>query len=393
MPTSLIAGKTKVNLNGSIILSRYDVANFVINVDCADPLGLEVDYAFGALAIDGRVNGTVKVYGTPAFIQIDGDLESFDTSLTTAPAVVEESSGKTDVGVKLRIRSGPRVEFLYPNRALPILRSYIERNQIINVAIDTRTQYFEITGDVNLRGGDIVFLKRNFYIKEAVLTFNERNQEFDPIINGRAELKLPVNGINYKFSLFFDNNRLKNLNPRYTATPALSTVEIAAILAGTGLTQDQQNTQILYTVSDLGIRWGLNEIGLDLTFIHDIETSLRNVLGVDVLSVRTEIIPALVREAVAPLDNTSDSFGKYLDNTAILIGKYLGDDLYIELMGQLKAQDLFTENPSPLGVDIEIELSMEFSTPYFDLEWSFTPRNSEELFLRDHRFTFSWSLY
>jgi len=92
-----------------------------------------------------------------------------------------------------------------------------------------------------------------------------------------------------------------------------------------------------------------------------------------------------------PLDNAVPSLGQYLDNTTLFMGKYLGTDLFLELLVQLSSSKPTTAGPRSLaGIEVESEVSLEFQTPFFLLEWSFFPRDPSSLFLADNTISFSW---
>jgi hypothetical protein len=49
--------------------------------------------------------------------------------------------------------------------------------------------------------------------------------------------------------------------------------------------------------------------------------------------------------------------------------------------------DSSSSGPSLLS---DIELSLEWATPFFMLEWSFLPRNANTLFVTDNAITLRW---
>lgn len=82
------------------------------------------------------------------------------------------------------------------------------------------------------------------------------------------------------------------------------------------------------------------------------------------------------------------------------MGRYLGDSVFGQLVFQMRARDDFAmagnqrQNDgiqSLGGVLIDAEISLEWQTPFFLLEWNFAPQNPEELFIRDNTFSFLWS--
>jgi hypothetical protein len=85
------------------------------------------------------------------------------------------------------------------------------------------------------------------------------------------------------------------------------------------------------------------------------------------------------------------SLGKYLDNTTFFLGKYIGNDLFLELLIQLRAQNPYYHDIRSFGgLEVDSEISIEWKTPFFLLEWEFLPQHPEDLFLTDNTFSFSW---
>ena len=79
------------------------------------------------------------------------------------------------------------------------------------------------------------------------------------------------------------------------------------------------------------------------------------------------------------------------------MGRYLGSSVFAQLLLQMRSKDF--SNPEDRqysgvrdlgGVLIDSEISLEWQTPFFLLEWTLTPQYPEELFIRDNTFTFSW---
>ena len=120
--------------------------------------------------------------------------------------------------------------------------------------------------------------------------------------------------------------------------------------------------------------------------LRPFEQRVRELLGLDMFSVRTQVIQNIVAEKVLGLASANP-----LDNTSLSLGKYLGDDLFLEMLVRLQAP----RGPSGLllpghGLKSEFELNLEWDTPFFLLEWSFLPRTPETLFLTDNSLALKW---
>ncbi len=128
--------------------------------------------------------------------------------------------------------------------------------------------------------------------------------------------------------------------------------------------------------------------------IRVFERNVRDALGLDMFSVRTQVLQNAVLQATGlrsdPVDRIG-GLGNYFDNTTVFFGKYLGSDLFLQSMLSLrydeyKSYELFG------GLTLEPDIGVEMKTPLFTLRWNFVPTvgNSEKLFIDDHSFTLSW---
>ena len=66
----------------------------------------------------------------------------------------------------------------------------------------------------------------------------------------------------------------------------------------------------------------------------------------------------------------------------------MGSDLFLEMLLRLQTPELATATTPAL--ETELELSLEWSTPFFLLEWSFLPQNPDTLYLVDNSISLRW---
>jgi hypothetical protein len=282
------------------------------------------------------------------------------------------------------------VQFFWPSRDLPILRSFAGTGEEINIIYSSDTGEFSLTGDVGMQGGEIFYFNRSFYIREGGITFNETAQSFDPRLTVRAEIREIFEEEAVKIFLIAENSKLSEFSPRFQSEPPLSEAEIASLLGGSIFagSEDESidlSSAILLT-SDLISQFGI---------IRSFENTIRQALNLDLFSIRTHIFQNLLRGVIEdssyPLDNDMPSLGKYLDNTTFFLGKYIGNDLFLELLIQLRAQNPYYHDIRSFGgLEVDSEISIEWKTPFFLLEWEFLPQHPEDLFLTDNTFSFSW---
>jgi hypothetical protein len=74
-----------------------------------------------------------------------------------------------------------------------------------------------------------------------------------------------------------------------------------------------------------------------------------------------------------------------LDNTEVVVGKYLGDDLFFEALVRVES-DTVSSVPE---LRTNLELSLEWATPFFLMEWSLLPSLTDP-FQTDNALSLSW---
>jgi hypothetical protein len=293
--------------------------------------------------------------------------------------------------VNLTLNTGRGVEFLWPSNNFPVLRGFAATGEEISLYYsDAGAESFRLQGNVGIQGGQLFNFERSFYLREGEIAFDESGEEFDPRVSVRAEIREVSNEGPVEIYLIAENSPLSNFSPRFESDPPLTDVEILAILGGNifagGDTDVLELSNALLLTSDIAFQFGI---------MRGIESTIREALNLDLFSVRSSLFQNLVRgvidEPADPLDNVSPSLGQYLDNTTVFVGRYLGTDLFLEALVQLRSSNPFESNLGALGgLEVESEISLDFETPLFLLEWNFFPRNPEDLFVTDNSFTFSW---
>jgi hypothetical protein len=178
---------------------------------------------------------------------------------------------------------------------------------------------------------------------------------------------------------------LQNSMPRFESTPSLSQLEIFSLLgqvpASGAETTDQENISILTrSVTDMVVQTIL---------VRRVERQIRNVLGVDMFSFRTQILQNAIFEAVRNRepDEQPSTMGNYLDNTAVFIGKYLDPNLFFQTMLSFRYDQYQTEYG---GMKLEPDMGLELRTPLFDVRWNISPRHPENLYVSDQSISLVW---
>ena len=381
-------------LTGTVILNRWTPEEYRLRIEAPESPGVRVVYNFGGLFVDGSAQGDLKIQGTAGRVDISGDILVDETSLTLAEQVeqAEKADTRNTATVDLSFETIGPTEFIWPNQEFPVLRALAERGEELDLTYASDTGSFSLQGRMNIQAGEIYYFDRSFYVRDGRILFNEDEDDFDPRLAVRAEIREISTQGPVRIFLIVDEERLGSFTPRFESSPPLTDTELIALLGGNLLTQEGQDdvdfSQAVLLTSDLVTQFGV---------INRFERSVRDALGLDLFSVRTQLFQNLVLGSLGqpqsdyPLDNTSPSLGKYFENTAVFLGKYLGSELFMELLFGLRSRSPFEPVPPGAGpVEFEAELGLEWQTPLFLLQWRFFPRNPETLFVTDNQLEFSW---
>lgn len=368
-------------------------------------IGIYCVYDFDAVKVKGYVVGEVNARGDIDTVWIDGDLLAHYGTITLSdPQEVEQiiEEDPVDLRINLAFESGRKVEFDWPTVNFPVLKCYAEKGSKLLISYDSNLNNFNMNGKVTIRGGEVFYFNRNFYLKSGNIVFNVVNpDEVDPTVTVRAEIReFNEDKEAVKIYLIAENNRLSNFSPRFESMPNLSEYEIYELL-GQSLEQRVEE-------SGLGLSFILlSSDVLSETFIfRSFEQTIQEVFNLDLFSIRTHIIENILMDKVIGVEEGKGiaednpiSLGKYLDNTTITVGQYIGEDLFISGLVRLKEVDYYT--PETLfgsgffGIEPELEFSLEWPTPFFNLEWTFNPTqehlNDLFLYLTDNTIKFEWS--
>ncbi len=375
--------------SGSATLQRWNVDEYRFQVATQSGQSVPIDYRSADLIAEGRAMGRLKIQGTPGVTNVTGDLVVFATSITLGdPELAIELPDDTVTNVDVSVTTQGRAEFIWPSRDLPVLRAFAERGQTVNITSRSATEQYSVKGTVNVQGGEIYYFDRSFFIREGRIIFNESEEGFDPRLQARAEVREVSAEGPVRIFLIVEEERLSSLTPRLESSPPLTTEEIVSILGQEFLASGDDGSinvsSALLLPADV----------LQLAVLSRVENRLRDLLGLDLLSVRTQVLENVVTGAGGtqqPLDSPQPSFGQYLNNTTLFLGKYVGSDLFLEMLfevGQTAPNQEALVNVGDVGFGAEI--GIEWQTPFFLLNWSFAPRNPETLFVTDTRFEFSW---
>ncbi len=389
-------GDAQVSAEGVILIDRWTLGEYRLNMEITGPTGAHIVSTFGPVEVDGFAQGKAAVSGGRRSLRLDGDLTVYNTELGVIPVEVTDLDDTSlDISLNLDLKTGRGVRFIWPAADFPVIRSNFAVGQDVAIRLDSREETFSLAGVVEIQSGDVFYFDRNFLIRNGRIVFQENQDQFDPRITARAELREVTADGPVRIYLVADGQRLSEFSPRFESNPPLGGTEIVAILGGNIFQQGAEGganlSTALLSTSDIVTQFGV---------FREFENNVRQSLNLDLFAIRTSVIQNLLLTAITPTDETTEqlapTLGNYLNDTSVFMGRYIGESVFAQGIIQMRSADMANPDQDDGiqrlgGVLIDSEISLEWQTPFFMLEWSLAPENPEELFIRDHTFTFSWS--
>ena len=347
-PSILIEGNSTCNLDIEVTMTGVDIKGsfFVDNVD--------IDIISGGIrGVNTRQEGIMYT----------------------------ESRGDFTTTLDISITTGQHVELFFD----PVLRGLIAPNTKGSFRYDSSTESYSINSDIVLRGGEITYLNRNFYLREGRVVFTESNS-LDPIITVRAEIREhDQNGEPVRITLSAENQRLSAFNPTYSSSPPKSEIELMTIL-GQALTADAQ--------SGLDVILSGVDYGFNLLVLRKIENALRDFLNFDIFSLRTMGLQNSLKQWLNTGEgNKKLTIGNFFDNTTVYIGKYFGSSIYADAMLHFAYDEKKAlEDGTGSGLRFQPEIGLEMDSPFGAIRWSMAPdlENAQHLWVPSTSISLSW---
>ena len=350
-------------------LAPYYFSIYIETVTNQDPY---LSFTFPFIIAEGNAQGSIAIDGTMNELKVNGDLAVHSGHVTVDTGYKEEKKSKMDFLIDITIGIGNNNTFYWPSRRVPILKAYAESGNTIHVFSDSAKNNFELKGEVGVKGGEIFYFRRNFYLQNGIIVFNETQDRFNPILDAKALIReVDQNGELYKIYLIADNMPLNDFSPRFESDPYLTNQEIVTML-GANLFNSEENEVTLNEAILL-----TSDVVSQFSFMQNLQESVKNLLGLDVFSLRSQIVPNLIIERFLPEEGGGfdASFARYLDNTTLFVGKYLGNDLFLQGVMQM---DYYDANPvddlyfAP-RFNIDTEVTLEWDSPVALIELSLYP--------------------
>jgi len=391
-PVSVAVGKGAGTVKGWFLIDRWIPNTFSLDITVPRETPIPYGFDMNGFVARGDAAGSLIFSMENLRFDISGDLYANNTEMGVNYDEMANqkgrdpfSGGKTPCVVDLTVSTGPVVEFIYPNSRLPILRANPDMGTKIHITVDSLARQFTLVSDIKIRRGEIFYLERSFYVRSGLLVFRENELRFSPRLTARAEIRDHTDNGPVTISMIVDNAPLLSFTARFESNPALSQMEILALLGQNvpGAQPDENAASVQKAFFNSGSEIATNFIvGRQM---GQIEQQIRNFTRLDMFNVRTQVVQnALYRAFQSPVDRTS-GVGNYFDNTTVFGGKYIGQDMFVQ--GMLSMRYDANKDSFVLAPDIGIEMQ----NPLFGIRWDFAPTHPENWYVNDNSITLTWS--
>ena len=380
----------RINLSVDLALKKLLIDNLSLKVHTLDDTRAEVRYAMPNGVFTGKGKADIAVQLDKDLVDVSGSVEVADLEaviILAAERARAQSESETDVALDLTITTDTKARLFIPSKVNPLLRGLVTQTSPLRLQMDTRYGTSSFTGAFSMKGGEILYLNRTFYIREASAVLNESTESFDPRLSAKAEIReRDKDGNPVRIMLTVADQPLSRLNPSFSSVPVKTQQEIMTLL-GQIFLGDVTDTNPLALIG------GLADYGAQIAVFSTIENRLRDLLKFDIFSIRTMFLQNAFASALNLNTGNQMSAGNFLDNTTVYIGKYFGDTLYADAMMHLSYDDnLKKRNGSTGGLVFQPEIGFELPTPFAAIRWSIAPElNSDWKLLVPHTsISFSW---
>ncbi len=394
-PVTVPAAEGQGTVSAKFSFDRWIPSSFDLSVDVPRTAPIKAKSDVAGVVARGTASGNLRIQRQNGEIGVTGALTAESATIMMDPE--RYSIGRAEatalapypVRVSLGLRTGRKVEFSWPSTELPVLRVTANADDSLGIMYDGLSGRFGLKGSVFLRGGEVFYFQRSFYVREGLIRFNESEVRMDPSLSIRAEIRDRYQEGPVTIALIVDESPLSSFLPRLESDPALSQLEIFSLLGQNLVEVDSQTgsasmqDSLLLASSDLLAQFNV---------IRRFEQKARDLLGLDMFSVRTQVLQNAVLDAAGlrsiPVDRIG-GLGNYFDNTTVYLGKYIGSDLFLQAMFSMQYDETKADNVFG-GLELEPDIGIELKTPLFLVRWSFLPEHPENIFVDDQSFTLTW---
>ena len=368
---------------GFIVLDSWTLADFDMIYGLgasSEGKGVPVYYPLLGVYLDGLATGEIRMRGNSQGLNLEGDIRFPYLKASLGSPRVPVKQRKTEkrpipVSLDFALTTGNNFTFYLPNEQLKIVRATAEPDRTLNLIYSNEPRNLSVSGVLPIKSGDIFYFDRDFQVTQGSMIFNETLEDFNPILEFRAETRVRDDeNDEVTVALVYDAPIKSDFNPRVETVPSRSDIEILALFGQAvapyaGDTRETDVNPVLLAAGGMFAQIGL---------VQPFEEVIREGLNLDMVTIRTDIIENALADSLNPKGETGtpnqvSGLGRFLDNTSLFAGKYIGNALFVS--GSVSARYFEEQRLRSIfgGLGFETSVSFELETPFFNVAWSYSP--------------------
>jgi hypothetical protein len=402
-PFTIPVGTGFLSADAVFGIDHWIPSDFAINTRARGKgrsLGVQAYYPLPYIDFDGVFTGNILIEGDRTGTHFSGDVLFHKLTVTPGSLIEPLQTGRNDypyrITTDLRFKTGRDVVFYLPDKKNRIVEAVVNPGETLLMKADTLSRILILNGILTLKSGEINYFGKVFNLTEGIMTFNEDQNKFDPYLSVKAEIRThDEDGEETVISMIYDapiSVLLTSFEPRFSSIPSKSQNEILTMLGQSFIPYDVQQED-----------WGAVPIRiagdylLEPNVIRPVEDILKDSLGLDMISIRTNIVENAILDRIYFNEyyvnaDYDFSLGRYLDNTSFFMGQYLGSNLFLSGSMQFKYTEEMQENPllDSLNLQTIFNFGLELKTPLLIISWNYSPGLTGENFVADNQITLKW---
>ncbi len=223
---SIDVGKAAVAVSCQASFDHWIPVGLTATVRTLEGSRARVDSVILGIHAQGEASADMRFALQGDTLSIDSDVTLDKGSVVVSPSTLSQGGeGVVEpplvyLAVAANVRFGHGVQVFFPYSDYPVVAGYSDPSSLLAIRFDQASQDFTLKGNVTLRGGQVFYIQRNFFIRNGTIAFNEGSDHFDPRVTILAELRdrNAEDGTPVLITLQVDNAPITSFQPRLSST-------------------------------------------------------------------------------------------------------------------------------------------------------------------------------
>ena len=377
---SIPVGKAAVALDCQAGIDHWIPAGLTASVRTLVGSRVRADSVILGIHAQGDAAADLKFALEGDVLNIDCDVLLDKGTVVVSPATWAQGAADTSrpqpfLAVSTNVHFGRGVQVFFPSINIPAVMGYSDPSSLLAIRYDQASDDYTLNGSVILRGGEVFYIQRDFFLKTGRIVFNEGRDHFDPRATLLAELRDRIDEAPVLITLQADNSPISGFQPKLSSDPPMTESQIALLMGETlvGASPNGAPTvagvdtfrKAVISTSDL--------IVPQLNFARLFEDRIRDTFGLDMFYFRTQVLQNWLIDLSGNVPTgTGDALSRYLDQTQLFAGKYVTDSIFSHASLSLISNPLAGSNTLTLNSDlgVDLELGIEMDSPFGIFQWN-----------------------